>query len=183
MLLETAYQPWRKARSTNQTSTSFVAKLASLTTPAGDANTAIGQSILEMGAPAALTQNGLMLHPYGTASDGNTFSLRVLGWGPSVTPNSVGIFTWFPTLLCELLCTVSSTNVGIASGFVVATELFAKTIAVTYGNANVSVEAVSPATAGLNASALVDIKGFQKIEVTFSTGSSATDCNSLCRFL
>ncbi len=185
MLIETAYQPWRLARAVNQTSSSFVAKLATSTEPVTAATaSATSVSILEIGKPFALTQNAMMVLPFGTGSDGNTFSLRVFGWAPGAYSTS-GLTSWYPTLLCELLCTLSSTNTGVASGFDPngASDYFAKTITITYGNANVSVEAVSPAVAGLNAHAMVSAKGFQKFELTFSTGSSATDCNALCRFL
>lgn len=181
--IETISTPWRKVRSVNQTSAAFVDKLATLTEPAGDAGTAIGSSILEVGRNTSITQNGLALLPYATGSDGDTFSLRVFGWAPGPYPNSNGQFTWFPQLLCEVLCTISSSNPGVANGYVVATELFAKTITATHGNENIDFSIASAATAALNAALLVDIRGHQKIEVTFKVESGATGCNALGRFL
>ncbi len=48
----------------------------------------------------------------------------------------------------------------------------------TTGNAGVTIDAVSGWT-DVIAHALVDLIGYGKIEITFSTGSSATDMNCL----
>jgi hypothetical protein len=185
MQLETIFQPWRLARKVNQTSSSFVSKLPTLTEPTGDAGTATGASIIELGKPREITQNGLLLLPFGTGSDATTFSVNIIGWAQGAFPNAGNLFSWFPLLLAQLQCTISSTNTAPASGFTPngASDFFASAISLTYGNNNVSIDIVSPGVAGLLASALLDIKGFQKIELSFSTGSSATDANALVRFV
>lgn len=183
MLIETIYTPWRKARAVNQTSTSGITIATTLVEPSGDAGTATGHSVLEIGRPASFTQNALLLQPYGVGSDTNTFSVDVWGWRP-VAPclnDGTGRFTWVPTLLCELACTLTSGATGVAGGAVLDTEYFCDTLTVTYGNANVSVEIVSNAN-NLPAHAVVTAKGFQKFELSFFTGSSATSCNALVAF-
>lgn len=179
MLLETLSTPFFKARSVNQTSTSFVSKLATATEPRGDAATATGASVQEL-TGATVSQNGIMVCPYGTGTNNQTFNMRVLGWR-SVGTN-VQTKLWIPVLLCQFACTLSSTLVGVATKVIVATELFADTLTLTYGNDDISVDIVSPAN-DLPAHALVDVKGCQKLELTFETGSSATDCNCLIAFL
>lgn len=175
----TQFTPPRKARSVNQTSSSFVAKIPTVTVPADDAATATGQASVEMRNGGAFTQNGLVILPYGTGSNGNTFSMRVVGWRQFGTdPHTL---LWLPTTLAEFLCTLDSAILGIAGKTIVATEYFCGTIAIvgTSGNPNVSCEIVSPAVSGSMAHVVVDTKGFEKIELSFSTGSSATDCNAL----
>lgn len=184
--LQTTYSPWRLARSVNQSSSAAVSRLPTLIEPKGDAATATGNCILDLSDPVCgFTQNALLILPFGTGADASTFSVNVYGWAPSVIPNASGQFSWYPTLLCQLTATLSSTNVGPAGGYDPngATDYFAKTLTVAIGNAGVSVDAVSPATAGLFASATVDLKGFKKVELSFFTGSSATDCNALVRVL
>lgn len=169
----------RKCRSVNQTSTSFVSKVPLATDPVDDTSTATGQATIDMRNGATLTQNALIILPYATASDNQTFSVRVIGWRR--LGDSQASYIWIPVLLCEVLCTADSTLVGLAGRLIVATEIFCDTITIvgTSGNANVSCELVSPADGVSVAHLVVDTKGFDKTELSFSTGSSATDCNAL----
>lgn len=178
MLLETLSTSFRKARSVNQTSTSFVAKIPTVTEPKGDVGTATGASVIELGNYGGTTQNGVLACFYGVGSNDNTFSARLIGWR-SIGENAVSTMLWIPVLLAEYQVTLSSTYPGIASKTIIATEFFADTITLTYGNANVSEEIVSPTTNAGIAHVVADLKGFQKLEFTFNTGSSATDCNAL----
>ncbi len=173
----TQFTPPRKARSVNQTSSSFVSKVPIATTPVDDAVTATGQATVDMRNGGAFTQNGILILPYGSGS--GTFSMRVLGWRQFGTDSHT--LLWIPTTLAEFLCTLDSAIHGLAGRVVLDTELFCGTIAIvgTSGNANVSCEIVSPAVSGSMAHVVVDTKGFEKIELSFSTGSSATDCNAL----
>lgn len=179
MLLETLSTSFRKARSVNQTSTSFVAKIPTVTEPKGDIGTNTGASVIELGNYGGATQNGVLACFYGVGSNNNTFSARIIGWR-SIGENAVSTMLWVPVLLAEYAVILSSTYPGIAGKTIVATEFFADTITLTYGNANVSEEIVSPtADAGI-AHVVADIKGFQKLEFAFAINSgSATDCNAL----
>jgi hypothetical protein len=177
-----------KARSVNQTSTSFVAKIPTITEPNGDAATATGACVFNVGgdraSPSLSMQNFVKVKPYGVASNNQTFSVRVLGWSavyPTGSSQAAPVL-WVPELLAELLCTASSVYPGVAAAPVVATELFCDTLAITYGSTNVSVMVDSNgADAGI-AVAVVDMKGNEKLELTFSTGSSATSCNALISY-
>lgn len=184
MLLETLSTPFAKVRPTNQTSASFISKIPTLVTPPAAAVTAAtDQTIIETGkGGGAFIQNMGLFVPYGIGSDTNTFSMRIIGWDRIWTTSATQrIELWVPVLLAEFLCTLSSGLPGIATAPVLNTEYFCNTITTTYGNDNVSSERNNPAAAGLLCHAVVDLKGFHKIEVTFSTGSSATSCNALYR--
>jgi hypothetical protein len=177
MLLETISQPFRLVRSANSTDSSFASKVPTADKPSG-------AGVLDLGGFGVANQNGVMLVPFGTGSDGDTFSLRVLAWhwisDPTITKAVTTL--WVPALLCELSVTLSSGNPGVAGTILGSSNYFAKSISLTTGNANVSTETVSPATSGVLAHATVDMKGAQMLEVIFTTGSSATDCNALYKF-
>lgn len=177
MLLETLSQPFRLVRSANDSSSAFAAKLPTAAKPWGG-------GVIDLGGFGVANQNGILLAPFGTGSDGNTFSLRVLAWHWISDPTITKALTtlWVPFLLCELSVTLSSANPGVAGTVVGSSNYFAKSISLTTGNANVSAETVSPATGGILAHAAADMKGAEMIEVIFSTGSSATDCNALYKF-
>ncbi len=185
MQIETISMPYRKARSVSQTSNGYVAKIPTVTEPAGDAATATGASVIDLGVGGVIAQNFLLIVPYGTGSDTNTFSLRVIGW--RVLPGVQGTTKdlWVPVNLLELACTLT-TAVGIAGSPIGTGERFCDTITVTKGS-TLSGEApseniLSPANDTIGC-ALVDLKGFQKVELSFTTGSSATDCNALVALL
>ena len=165
---------FKKARTTNQTSGAFVSKVATATEPIGDAGTATGASIIELGQDSNLSRSVLKILPYGVGSDDNTMSVRVIGWskaGPEATR------LWIPVVLCELACTLS-TAVGVASKYVLDTDRFADAMTLTFGNTNVSVE-LPTQPANTIAIAKVTLVDFQKLELSFSTGASATSCNAL----
>ena len=179
MLLQTQISPFVRARTVNQTSNGYVSKIPTITEPAADTGSATASaaiSLTDAGARDGAGYNGVLIMPYAIGSDDNTFSMRVIGWR-TVGEATNGVFLWIPVLLCELACTCS-TVVGIAGREVLNTERFADTITITYGNANVSVEAFSPAN-NVTAHAIVDLKGNQKFELSFTTGGSATSCNAL----
>lgn len=179
MQITTQWTPLRKARSVNQTSTSFVSKVPLATEPVDDAASATGQASLNMRHGGSITQNGLFILPYAVATDNQTFSLRVIGWRPLGTADATLI--WVPFLLLEALCTADATLVGLSGRLIGATEVFCDTITLvgTSGNANVSHELVSPADGVSAAHIVVDTKGCDRVEISFSTGSSATSCNAL----
>lgn len=185
MLIETLGLDFTKIRATNTTDASFPSRLIRATEPSG-----IGDSVAQATASAVfdcrggfgnVVQNAVKIEPFGAGSNNNTFSLRVIGWKRVVdraSPGDVNLWVWRPTVLVELACTISSTDIGLVGKCVAATDLFADTITLTTGNDDVSVDIVSP-TGDLGAHAIVDLKGSQLYEITFGTGSSATSCNAL----
>lgn len=184
VLVQTAAFPWQKARSVSQTSTTFASRIATITEPTGDAASATGACILEpgLGTGSIVAQNNLLLVPYGAGSDDTTFSLRVIGWR-AIGPVS-GVTLWVPVNLVELACTLGAA-VGIAGAPLTTTDRFADIITLTTGSTAGSVSSeniVSPANDTI-AHAMIDLKGFRKFEITFSTGSSATNCNALWTLL
>ena len=188
MLVQTLSNNSRKVRRTNATDNGFPSKLITATKPTGigdSAAQATESAIIFDGSNAgAATYNAVVLQFFGAGANNNTFSARVIGWSKLIEDGNVVTQVWVPTDLCELAVTLSSTLVGLAGKTVVATDLFADTIALTGTTANddVSIDIVSPAN-DRPAHVVLDIKGFQIIEVTFTTGASATDCNGLFRFI
>jgi hypothetical protein len=180
-MIRTQWAALRKARSVNQTSSSYVAKAPMATAPLDDAASATGQASIDMVGASGNTANGVMILPYGVGADNTTFSFRVLGWklfGPVNDPDTL---IWVgPIMLGEFDCIIDSDLVGLAGRRIVATECFCDIIALngTSGNANVSHEIVSPAD-GLNmAHVILDTKGCDRIELSFKKGT-ATSCNAL----
>lgn len=167
-----------KARTTNQTSASFVSKVATATEPTGTGSSAANASVLLMNTGSIAKPPLLQICPFGVGSNNNTFSLRAIGWRQT-GPDGATDALWLPVLLAEILCTLSSSCPGVSGKIVADTEYFADTVAVTYGNANVSVEVVSPANDISCGHVMVGVKGFPKVELSFSTGGSATSCNAL----
>lgn len=189
MLTETLVQYAVKARNTNQTSSSFVSKIPTITEPANGTDSATATWVQELALttkqPGMLTQNLVKIIPYATASNDNTFSMRVVGWTAQPPVNNAPQL-WIPVLLCDVLCTASSTFPGITGYSPSNAELFCDTIAATIPAASPgNQQIISPGTVTANsgiAHIIVDMEGFLKLEVHFSTGSSATDCNALlCR--
>jgi hypothetical protein len=189
MLLETLSQNFSRARLVNQTSGSFVAKVPTITEPEGDANSATGSAIIDLSVtnsnPGMFAQNGVIVTPYGVGSDDQTFSIRVIGWRRHQDPTGVAPALWVPVNLLEVQCTLCTVT-GAAGAVVDNTQNFVDIITVTTGS-TLSGEAaaeniVSPANNTI-AHFLVDLKGFQKLEFSFSTGGSVTSCNALVSLL
>lgn len=178
MLLETLAGRLQKARSVNQTSAAFVSKVPTTTEPLGDAGTATGSSVINMVRDSGQSQNLIKIKPYGVGADDTTFSVRVIGWSAIQNAGNVIPFLWVPELLGEFLCTLSSYCPGVAGATVVATEYFADTISMTYPAASSSIDIASNG-ADCIAHVVLDAKGNEKIELSFTTGSSATSCNAL----
>jgi hypothetical protein len=113
--------------------------------------------------------------------------MRVIGWRIAFDrdkPKTPETAVWIPCKLAEFLCTLG-TSAGPAAGtggagIVTTTDLFVQTIAIvgTSGNANIDLSITSPADNTIG-NVVVDMKGFSKLELQFSTGASATNCNAL----
>ncbi len=177
----TQWTPLRKARTVNQTSNAFVAKVPLATEPADDSADATGQCSINMRNGGANTQNGLMILPYGVATDNQTLSFRAIGWRRLGADNDPTRYIWIgPIMLGEFDCIADATLVGLAGRLVNETEIFCDTITLvgTSGNPTVSCEILSPAD-GLNmAHVVIDAKGCDRVELSFKVGT-ATSANAL----
>lgn len=163
-LTNAGYPPcvaYAKVRTENATDSSFAARLPTATEPTG-------AGVLDLSQGTTETAGGLLLLPFGTGSNNQTFDLRVVGW--KKTP--LGL--WVPVVLCEASCTLSSTLVGVAGYEAVAADYFADAITVNYGIGVVrqGLGDAQPATLE------VDPAGCSKAEVLFDR-TGATDCNAL----
>ena len=188
MLIETLSQNLRKARITNATDNGFPSRVPTATEPTGTGNNAAqatASAVFNLGIGGLSSQNAVFIKPFGVGSNTNTFSLRLIGWNyvldPS-TPEDRTLAFWDPTVLVEYACTLTSSVTGVSGSTVSTSNLFPGTMTLTVGNANVSNDLVNPAGT-IAAHAEVDLKGFQKLEFTFTTGGSATSCNCLFRLL
>ncbi len=113
---------------------------------------------------------------YGVGTDTQTILARFYAWH-LLMEETLETAMWIPSLLCEILATLTSTQPGVAGCLIGATELFADTITITYGNSLTSVEAVSPAN-DLPAHIILDVKGAQILEPVLCIGT-ATSANAL----
>jgi hypothetical protein len=180
MLLETLSQRFRKARTTSTTDSSYPARTPTNTMPSGTGNNAsqtTASSVFEVGGTiGSVGQNAVLAVFYGAGSDDNTFSCRFLGWR-QLLPEDPSTTIWVPVTLCEVQVTLGTTT-GTAGLVLLNTDRLCDIITLTTGNADVSVDVVSPADNTV-ASIVVDMKGCQLLEPIFTTGSSATNCNAL----
>lgn len=175
MPLYTLLNHWERVYATNATDSSFPSRVPTTTAPAvanpptGVFEPSPGESGLHRAGPGLLK---LMF--YGTGADNSTFNARVIGWAKVAVSGSTTL--WVPTVLAEYVATLSAA-VGVAGAALVATERFADTLSRTTGIENVSDQVLSPG-ADLPAHALVDAKGFTRVEVTFDL-VTATAANAL----
>ena len=181
MLIETLSRPFLKARSVNATDTSFPSKIPTITEPSGDAGTATGASVIDLGGEkGGVCQNGMIVLPYMIGDDDDVMAMRIIGWRK--IGNNPATNLWIPVIIAELTCT-GCTAVGIAARDVLNTERFCDTLALVTGNEDISIDIVSP-TGNVVAHAIVDLKGFQKVEFTFDmTTGAPTSGNCLYALL
>jgi hypothetical protein len=187
MLVETLSMGWRRVRRTNTTDNGFPSRLIQAAEPVGDGSNVsqtVSSAVIDLGSGGVIAQNGVIFKPYGAGADNATFSMRVIGWRKMIEGGVETTAVWEPTDLCELLCTLSAVPIGLAGKVIVATDLFADTIAIvgTTANAGVSIDVHSPANDRAGFVSL-DVFGFQKIEFIFTTGASATNCNALAALI
>lgn len=172
-----------RVRSVNSTTTSFTHPTATRTEPVADAGTATGQATINLvNTTAGSSQNGVLIVPYSTGNDDDTFDVRVIGWKEVFAADPAQIF-WFPIELAQFSCTVS-TYTGVANGLLTTTSRFADTIVLvrpTADNAHVTIH--SPAN-NTPAHILIDCKGCAKFEVLFdATDADVTGMNALYSLL
>lgn len=162
-MIATLSNEFVKARSVNATDSSFPSRIPTTTEPSAD-------GVIDLAPLAGRVADNLLLIPYGTGSENDTFDLRVIGWRKVDT-------LWIPVILAEVACTLSAA-VGVASAPVINSERFVDTLSLTIGNQNASAEVVSPGDDVL-AHLMLDVKGFSKVEITFAIDTGATGMNAL----
>lgn len=160
----TAAKDFVKLLSTNATDASFPSKVPTVTEPTGDGVIDVTKN--------GIVYNNIILVPFGTNANDQTFKLRLIGWRKVST-------LWVPVPLMQATCTLSSSIPGVSGATVSNSNYFVDTVTLeSWVNSNVSAEAVSP-TGNIAAHILADMKGFAKVEVTFDRNSSAASCNTL----
>lgn len=185
--LSTLSTAFIRARQTNSTDASYPTRIPRADAPSGkgDAAAQTTSAVFDL-APTKMDypsdRNRIILVPFGSGSDTNTFLMRVLGWRQVFerdTARREDNTLWVPVPLLDLTCTLSL-QVGIVNKVVTATDRFCDTLALVGSTANddVDVSITSPAN-DLIAHVALDLKGFQKVELIFDRNSSATSCNSL----
>jgi hypothetical protein len=173
MLLETLGERFASIRSISSTDTGgFPSRVPTVTKPT------VNDGVLRLRGGGMMVQNGILLLFYGIQSNDNTGILaRVLGWrsvGQPDTPSEL----WIPVPLAEFTMTIGNIP-GIVNSQLAANQLFADTLAInnSTGTQGTNVDVVSPANDTI-AHALVDLKGFQMVEVIFNV-VQGTDMNAL----
>lgn len=130
---------------------------------------------------------GVTIHPYGSAA--NAFLLGLFSWEMIIPDTSVSgaypIPQWHAALLGGFTCTPSTGPTGVANGTVPVASLYCSTIAITVGNSNVSVEAVSPTTSGAFANTaghiVADVKAGSLLQVKLDRNGATNSLNCLVR--
>lgn len=167
--LSTPSEQFSKALSQDAADSSFPAKVPTATEPSGD-------GVINLSNGSGNVPNALVVAPFGVGGDNDTFSVRVIGWRKVGYAPSESI--WVPVVLVELACTMSTVT-GVSGRLVTDSHRFVDTITLVSGNDDISVDIVSP-TGNVLAHAVVDLKGFQKVEFTFdSTAAGTTGMNCL----
>lgn len=148
---------FRKARTTNSAATAFTAKIPTATALATSAANGI-YDLLDRSlgiATASRVPKYIILQPFGTNGDGDTFDMRLWGW--SETDVTTGLY--IPQLLVQLNIVLST-----ASGAAIAADTYmADTITVAKGVADTTISTDN----NTSASVRVDIKGCRFIEFDF----------------
>lgn len=162
--MQTASNPFSKLRSSNATDAGLPSRVATITEPTGS-------GVISLDAGSGITYNNLLLMPFGVGNSNDTFNMRIIGW------RKVGPLLWVPAALCQLTCTLG-TGVGVDGFEVDDAEKFVDSLNATLGNVGIDLSVVSPAD-NTTAHAIVDTKGFTKVEIVFGVVSGTTSMNTL----
>lgn len=174
-------RPWRRARTTNSTASSFRSTHHVTTEPSGD-----GIHELSQGGGGIVPCSVLFI-PFGTGDDNDVLLLRILGWR-RINPTTTELLSWKSFILASFTCTLGA-RVGTASTMVNASQRYADTLVVikepTYTADTTregDIKIFSPAD-DTEAWAEVSLNGVEKIEFDFddSTGDP-TGMNALFTF-
>ncbi len=173
MEIDTRSAPFFLAYPTaNSTATSITFPVPTLTEPTGDGVIGMNRS---SGYSGEYSANGLIIIPYGAGSATNTMLMNCYGWRPTIGRLAKPLWVAFELATFTVtLCTVP----GIAGADVNESQLFAGTISLGVGTANVSNEIVSP-TGNVVGHILLDTKGCVLVQILFDRNSSSTSCNAL----
>jgi hypothetical protein len=180
MEIQTLARRWQRARTINATDNGFPSIVPTGTMPSGIGDNAAQASAaavedLLVSVADGVGPNVAKFVFFGVGADNTTFSVRTYGWTYLFTGNP-DTALWIPVLLFEVAVTLSAVT-GVAGLAIDNTNRFADTISLTIGN-TADVVVTSPANDTV-AHLVADVKGFQLLQHTFTTGASATSCNSL----
>lgn len=156
--------PLRKAQSSNSTDAAFSAKIPTLTEPTGTGVFDLLSKDVALGQNASIPRH-VLINPYGTDANDETFSLRLWGW--SKTQDSTPLY--IPTLITELAVTLGN----ISAAAIGANHFMADTITVTDGAAEGPGRSVISPEGDVGASALIHLLGCRYIEFAFMLGTGA----------
>ncbi len=168
--------PFRRLLTTNSTSATDPTKTDTLTAPAADYSLTAGTNgVLNVGESDFVPKR-LVLCPFGAGADGNTFTIYVFGWERVISAGST--VQYHPVHLFQAAVTMSGTIKGVAGGVVVASDLYADTIAdPTVGTLGTTCYKISPANDN-GAMISVNIEGYRIVEIVTKIGT-ATSANTL----
>ncbi len=175
--LLTSAGPFLRARGVNANDASFPSRIPTIAEPSSAIATAAGtqQAINIADGNFGVGQNSALIVPYGLGANNDGFSIRMIGWRSINRDGATRL--WVPVILAEVACLMSAA-VGIAGAAVINTEAFCDTLTLVTGNANISVETVSP-TGDVIGHIIVALKGFQKLELTFDQTTNTPTTNAL----
>jgi hypothetical protein len=182
MVIDTlSNETYALTNSVNYSTNGYPSRIPTTTAPSGD-------GVIPMGHMGGYSPNHLILVPFGVGSSTNTFTMQILGWRATKLPpgQPASLPLWIPVNLGEYTITLG-TATGVAGADLTTTSLFNTTITftggptfVTAGAAPVSLDwlQISP---GSNKIGMISVRsfGFRFMETIYSTGGSATSCNSL----
>ena len=169
----TMITPEFRALTNNSTEGDFLQRVPTTTRPVSvDSETPTANA-----AVFGASDNAVVLVPFGTGSNDQTFDIRVYGWNRSSGD------LWYPTMLIELTCTISTALPGVAGADVIATEYFADEIVPDVTNTGTdNYELISPKSSIGVAKVIVDHFGSELIELQFDL-LTAAGANALYRFI
>lgn len=171
--IETTAAPARRAFAVNDATagTAFTNPSDSTTPPSGD-------GVFQFGAGGSVASNGMMIVPFGTDTDAQTFLLGAFGWKTVIGSVSGAVKSYTAVMLASFVCTISTALPGLAGTNVTATDYYCDIITLGVGNANISNEIISPTT-DVKASLLLDCKGCDYIQLKILRNASAVSGNAL----
>lgn len=181
-------RPLAKVRSVNENSNAYASIIDTLTEPVGDAGTATGACVIDVGLKGGgAVPRYLEVWPYGLGADEDAFSFRILAWQRIVPKLASDQWQWTCEILAELACVLGSST-GVAGGAVLNTELYADTVTIVSEEtitADVTrqgtVLVFSPAN-NTKAHVRLDIEGVEKIQFDFKQTTNTPTMNALFRF-
>lgn len=159
--------PWKQTLSSNSTDTDFTAKVPTTTEPTGTGVIDLDGSYRH----ANEVPETLIVMPYGSDANNETFNMRVWAWVPDEESATI----WIPQLLSELAVTLGNISYGDKG----TNHFLADTLVETVDVAGVTIYVTTDLAA---AYAEIPIKGAFKLEFNFDRVTAAT-ANSLYRFV